>query len=247
MRKLRWSILPLMMLCGVLGVAAQDADSKAADKTIEKKADEKADETADDPEGKDANAEESEGKDDAEEEAEPDLATLDKRAPDFTLKNASGDDVKLSDYKGKIIVLEWINLDCPWCKKHYEDADELVKLQKDSRKDDVVWLTICSSGEGKQGNFDADTLKKRMDKVGLKAEFYLHDPDGSVGKKYEAKTTPHCYVIDKEFKLRYRGALDNMRERRKDPELEELNYAKAAIESLAAGKKLDHTDTKPYG
>ena len=244
MRKLSLLVLPLLMLCGTLGVVAQDAEKKP-DTDAAKKADEKksADEGKED--GKDEAKPEAE--EPAEEEAEPDKATLEKRAPDFTLKNADGKEVKLSAYKGKIIVLEWVNLDCPWCKAHYEDSDELVKLQKELRGDDVVWLTICSSGEGKQGNFDADTLKKRMDKVGLKAEFYLHDADGTVGKKYEARTTPHCFVIDKDFKLRYRGALDNVRERRKDKGLDEVNYVEQSVKALKDGKKLDNTDTKPYG
>jgi peroxiredoxin len=227
-------VLPLLTLSAVV-LTAQDApapEKKAETKESEKK------------EGEDTTQEE---KEKPEAEAEPDKATLDKLAPSFTLKNADGKDVKLADFKDKIVVIEWINLDCPWCKAHYEEGDALVKMQKELREDDVVWLTICSSGEGKQGNFDADTLKKRIEAVELKTEFYLIDADGAVGKKYEAQTTPHCYVIDKEGKLRYRGALDNLRERRKNIDLEEVNYVKLAIDALKDDKKIDTTDTKPYG
>jgi peroxiredoxin len=229
MRLLALLALPLLMLPAVV-LTAQDTEP-------EKKAETK--------EGEEKEGEETEEKPEA--EVEPDKATLDKLAPSFTLKNADDKDVKLADFKGKIVVIEWINLDCPWCKAHYEEGDALVKMQKELREDDVVWLTICSSGEGKQGNFDADTLKKRIDKVGLKTDSYLIDADGAVGKKYDAKTTPHCYVIDKEQKLRYMGALDNLRERRKDKNLEEVNYVKLAVDALKADKKIDTTETKPYG
>jgi hypothetical protein len=86
-----------------------------------------------------------------------------------------------------------------------------------------------------------------MDKVGVKADFYLHDADGTVGKKYEAKTTPHCYVIDKEGKLRYRGALDNVRRRMKNKQLEEVNYVRQAVDAIKDGKTPADTDVKPYG
>lgn len=230
MKRITWLLLPLLVLWSSLIVLAQEADKPAeTDKT--EKTEEKGEEKAEEKPA----------------EAEPEKATLDKLAPGFTLKNASGKDVKLADFKGKVVVLEWINLDCPWCKAHYEQGDELVKQQKKLRDDGGVWLTICSSGDGKQGNFDADTLKKRMEKVSLSADDYLLDADGAVGKKYEAKTTPHCYVIDKEGKLRYRGALDNLRERRKNKDLAAVNYVQLALDALKAEKQIDTTETKPYG
>lgn len=248
MRKLSWMILPVLMLCGVLSVAAQDAQKPAGEKDSTAKAERTTKEEggSDEAEDKAKDTTDEEAAEEAAEEA-PETATLDKKAPDFTLKNANGTEVKLSDYKDKIVVLEWINFDCPWCKMHYEDSDALVKMHKEMRDAGVVWLLICSSAEGKQGNFDAETLKKRMDKVGVKADFYLIDEDGTVGKKYEAKTTPHSYVIDKEGKLRYRGALDNMRQRMKDKTLDEVNYVKLAVDAITDGKKFDNTDTKPYG
>jgi peroxiredoxin len=232
MKLLAWLLLPLLGLT-TYAVSAQESPKPEDSKTEEKK------ETEDDKGGEEAKEKEV--------EAEPEKATLDKLAPSFTLKNADGKEVKLADYKGKIVVLEWINLDCPWCKAHYEEGDALVKMQADMRKEDVVWLVICSSGAGKQGSFEGETLKQRIEKVSLKTDTYLIDADGAVGKKYEAQTTPHCYVIDKELKLRYMGALDNLRERRKNADLEEVNYVKLAVDALKADKKIDTTETKPYG
>ncbi len=234
MKRIIWLLLPPLVMWNSLTVLAQDAEKPADTEKTEKpeeKGEEKGEEKAEEKSA----------------EAEPEKATLEKLAPGFTLKNTSGKEVKLSDFKGKVVVLEWINLDCPWCKAHYEQGDELVKQQKKLREDGGVWLTICSSGEGKQGNFDADTLKKRMEKVSLSADDYLLDADGAVGRKYEAKTTPHCYVIDKEGKLRYRGALDNAPARRKNKDLEAVNYVQQALDALKADKKLDTTETKPYG
>ena len=231
MNRIAWMLLPLFVFAVGVTTFAQDAAKQ--DKPTEEKGEAKDEAKSED---------QVEAKDEA-----PATATLEKKAPDFTLKNVDGEDVKLSDYKGKIVVLEWINLDCPWCKAHYEKSDDLVKMQSDMREDDVVWLLICSSGEGKQGNFDTETLKKRIAKVDLKTEFYLLDADGAVGKKYEAKTTPHTYVVDKEGVLKYRGALDNLRKRMKNKDLEEVNYVKKAVEALAAGKKIEENDVKPYG
>ena len=125
MRKLSWMILPVLMLCGVLSVAAQDAERDAGKSDSTAKTDEKNDSAEANEDGESEDSE-------AEEEA-PATATLDKKAPDFTLKNANGTEVKLSDYKDKIVVLEWINFDCPWCKMHYEDSDALVKMHKEMR------------------------------------------------------------------------------------------------------------------
>ncbi len=203
----------------------------------------KADKKADKKEGKEAPKEEV--KEEAKEEAEPAKATIGKKAPAFTLKNAEGKEVKLADYAGKTVVLEWINLDCPWCKAHYEKGDALVKLQKEVRDNGGEWLLICSSGAGKQGNFDAETLKKRLDKVGLKGDVYLHDTDGAVGKKYDAKTTPHAFVIDGKGILRYAGALDNLPDQRRGDE--PVNYVSQTIEAIRAEKEVAKTEVKPYG
>jgi peroxiredoxin len=180
----------------------------------------------------------------AEEEA-PEKATIDKKAPDCTLKNASGDDVKLSDYKDKIVVLEWINFDCPIVQKHYK-GKTMQDLAKDYRDDDIVWLQICSSAEGKQGYFTGDDLTKRIEKEGCDAKFYLIDADGAIGTKYGAKTTPHMYVIDKEGKLRYQGAIDSSKNGAPVGE-DGTNYLKDAVTAVKDGKEVTTKETKPYG
>lgn len=227
MKKLMWFGVPLMLLCASMVAVAQDNEKGSET------------EPANAAEAKEAEAEE------AEEAPEP--AEVGKKAPDFTLKNADGDEVSLSDFEDKIVVLEWTNLDCPWVKAHYEKGDKLVKLQKELREAGVVWLQISSSGDGQQGNFDEETLAKRLEKVSLVSKHYLKDADGKVGKKYDARVTPHCYVIDKKGKLRYAGALDNYRERRRNADLEEVHYVKDAVEALQNDKEIAKSETKPYG
>lgn len=227
MKKLAWLCVPMLIATGSFFALAQDAEKPKEPKAEEVKEVKPAKEV--------------------EKEAAPAKAELDKAAPDFTLKDAAGKEHKLADYKGKIVVLEWINLDCPWCKAHYDGKDELVKLQKELAKEDVVWLVICSSAKGKQGNFEGETLKKRIEQAGLSEGQYLIDAEGAVAKLYEARTTPHNYVIDAEGVLKYRGALDNLRERRKDKNLEEINYVKLAVEALKAEKKVETAETTPYG
>jgi peroxiredoxin len=192
------------------------------------------------PEGEDKPAD-----GEAKEEAEPETAVVGKKAPGFTLKNAEGKEVKLSDYAGKIVVIEWINLDCPACKRHYA-KDELVKQQQKVREDGGAWLLICSSGKGKQGTFDAETLKTRIKKVNLDASSYLLDEEGAVGKAYKAKTTPHTFVIDKQGVLRYQGALDNTPQQMRN-KAEPVNYVAKALEAITADKEVAEKEVKPYG
>lgn len=222
MDKLKWFILPALMLAltGVFALAQEREAEKPAD---------------------------AEKKDEAKAEADkPKEAELGKAAPDFTLKNAEGKEVKFSDFKGKMVVLEWINFDCPWCKAHYDGKDELIKMQDKVREDGGVWLYICSSGEGKQGNFQGDALTERLKKEKVNGAYYLIDADGKVGKTYKAATTPHTYVIDKEGVLRYRGALDNLPQQRRG-NAEPVNYVNQVLESLKAGEEIAETDRRPYG
>lgn len=225
MWKYLWTLVPLLLLSASVAVLAQEAEDGEGDTAPEAK----------------------EEKDEKVEEEAPEKAEVGKKAPGFTLKNADGDDVSLSDFEDKIVVLEWINLDCPWVKAHYERADKLVKLQKELRDDGVVWLQICSSGDGQQGNFDEETLERRLERVSLVSKHYLKDADGKIGKKYDARVTPHCYVIDKEGKLQYAGALDNLRERRGKEDVKEVHYVKDAVKALQDDKEVATAETRPYG
>lgn len=176
----------------------------------------------------------------------PKTAEIDKAAPDFTLKNARGEEVKLASFKGKFVVLEWVNFDCPYVRKHY-DAKDMVTLQKKYREKEVVWLQICSSAKGKQGHFEGDALKERIAKEGCDEAFYLLDEDGAVGGAYKARTTPAMYVIDKEGVLRYMGAIDSIRSAKQEDVAQAANYVSAALEELLAGKAVTTRETKSYG
>jgi peroxiredoxin len=182
---------------------------------------------------------------DAEKAEKAEKAEIGKAAPDFTLKNAKGDEVKLSDFKGKIVVLEWINFDCPWCKAHYDGKEELIKQQNKIREDGGAWLYICSSGEGKQGHFTGDALNERLKREKIDGTHYLIDADGKVGRMYSAITTPHVFVIDTEGVLRYHGAMDNLPAQRGGAEA--VSYIKQVIETLKAGEELETTNRRPYG
>ena len=129
-------------------------------------------------------------------------------APDFTLKSAAGKDVSLSDFKGKVVVLEWTNNGCPFVKKHYGPGN-MQKLQKEAAAKGVVWLTICSSAPGKQGNLSPEEVVAMNSSNGSAATDYLLDPDGKVGRLYEAKRTPEMYVINQKGDLVYHGAIDD--------------------------------------
>jgi len=167
-------------------------------------------------------------------------------APDFTLKNSAGEDVSLSDFSGKYVVLEWVNYDCPFVKKHY-GAGNMQKLQEKWTGKDVIWLAINSSAPGKQGAFSGEDLTKRMAKEGGQQTHYLLDPSGEVGKKYAAKTTPHMYVVDPAGKLIYQGAIDDKPSTDPTDIAGAKNYVKMALKAAKAGKTVDPAKTDPYG
>lgn len=163
-------------------------------------------------------------------------------APDFTLKDVNGKDVQLSKLKGKVVVLEWTNYDCPFVKAHYNDETQTTsKLAKKYADKGVVWLTINSTNYA-----TTETNKEWAEKNGLKQTVLL-DSDGKVGKLYSAKTTPHVFVIDKEGHLAYQGAIDNSPMGKKPEGKELVNYTDKAVSELLDGKKVEITKTKPYG
>lgn len=169
-----------------------------------------------------------------------------KPAPAFTLKDASGAEKSLSDYKGKYVVLEWVNFGCPFVKKHY-DSKNMQNLQKELTGKDVVWLSICSSAPGKQGYLAPADVSAAVAKEGSNATAYLLDSDGAVGKLYEARTTPEMYIIDPQGNLIYSGAIDD----KASPDAATLegatNYVKVAIDEALSGKPVSKTTTKSYG
>lgn len=167
-------------------------------------------------------------------------------APNFTLKDTTGKEVSLSEFKGKTVVLEWVNFGCPFVKKHY-DSHSMQKLQTEETEKGVVWLSICSSAPGKQGNFTPAEAAAKAKEYGSDATAYLIDEDGKVGALYDAKTTPEMYIVNAGGNLVYKGAIDDQ----PSPDPSTLNgatnYVKVALSEARAGKPITTPQTKSYG
>lgn len=169
-----------------------------------------------------------------------------KSAPAFTLTGIDGKSYSLSDFKGKYVVLEWINFGCPFVKKHY-DAKNMQNLQEKWKGKDVVWLTICSSAPGKQGYYDAAGAQQALKERNASPTAYLLDTDGKVGKAYGATATPHMYVVDPKGTLIYQGAIDSIRSANPADISKAENYVESALTSHMAGKKVATGTTQAYG
>lgn len=168
------------------------------------------------------------------------------KAPDFSLMDTKGTKHSLSDFKGKVVVLEWVNLGCPFVKKHYE-TENMQKLQREYAAKGVVWLSICSSASGKQGNLTPAEWNTEIKEHGIGSTAVLLDASGEVGKNYGAKTTPHMYVVDANGVLVYKGAIDNKPTADEADVKGARNYVKAALDEVMAGKSVAEPVTQPYG
>ncbi|MFM9943396.1 MAG: thioredoxin family protein [Hyphomicrobiaceae bacterium] len=167
-------------------------------------------------------------------------------APDFTARDAGGRDVKLSSFKGKTVVLEWTNHDCPYVKKHYGTGN-MQALQKEATGQGVVWLTISSSAAGIQGHVNGlEAEKLTADRKATPTAFLL-DHDGRVGRSYGATATPHMYVIDKAGVLAYMGAIDDKPTTNRDDVPGARNYVREALTAVAAGQPVKTASTRVYG
>lgn len=167
-------------------------------------------------------------------------------APDFKLEGVSGKPVSLSSLKGKIVVLEWLNHGCPFVRKHY-DSQNMQTLQRKYTKEGVVWLSVISSAEGKQGFVSpGDGLADKTKNQSVATDILL-DSKGTVGQLYGAKTTPHMYVIAKDGTLAYQGAIDDKADADQASVKGARNYVAEAVDSLMAGKKVSVATTKSYG
>ena len=173
---------------------------------------------------------------------------LGKPAPAFKLKGADGKTYELSQFKGKTVVLEWFNKDCPYVRKFY-DSKTMQGLQKDSTTKGVVWLTVSSSAKGKEGFLEASAAKKISDEMGMASTALLLDNDGKLGSAYHAQTTPHMFVIDKNGLLAYQGAIDDHPSANPKSLAGAQNYVTAAL--LAVNKPTPEpvktSSTTPYG
>lgn len=167
-------------------------------------------------------------------------------APAFSATGVDGKTHSLADYKGKTVVLEWHNLDCPFVKKHYGSGN-MQALQQSATADGVVWLTVNSSASGKQGHLSPQAAKDLIAAQKAAPTAYLLDEKGTVGRLYEAKTTPHMYVIDPKGTLVYMGAIDDKPTANPEDIKSAKNYVTAALDSVKAGKPVQDAATKPYG
>ncbi|HXM04622.1 MAG TPA: thioredoxin family protein [Chthoniobacterales bacterium] len=167
-------------------------------------------------------------------------------APDFSLPDTNGQTHQLSQYKGKWVVLEWYQPDCPFVKKHYGSGN-MQALQKEFTAKGVVWLSIDSSAPGEEGNYPADKLNQIATSQGAARTALLLDPEGKVGHDYGAKTTPDMYIINPEGKLVYEGAIDNKPTTVVADIKTATNYVKVALDSSMTGKSVSQTVTRPYG
>ena len=167
-------------------------------------------------------------------------------APDFSATAASGKTVKLSEFKGKIVVLEWTSSECPIVKKHY-DSNNMQKLQKAAAAQGVVWLSVDSSAPNKPGYMDAATAMAWIKSRNASPADLLIDGSGTVGHLYGAKTTPHMFVIDKNGNLAYAGAIDSIASADTADVAKAKNYVEAALSEVEAGKAVTIAETKSYG
>lgn len=167
-------------------------------------------------------------------------------APAFSVKDTNGKTVSLADLKGKTVVLEWSNHECPFVKKHYT-GNNMQTLQKKWTGQDVVWLTIVSSPVGEQGYVDAAEANKLTTERGAAPSSVLLDPKSQIARAYGAQVTPHMYVIDKTGKLAYAGGIDDKPSTRIDDLKGAKNFVDSALTELAQGKAVSTTTARPYG
>ncbi|TWO64891.1 thioredoxin family protein [Caenimonas sedimenti] len=167
-------------------------------------------------------------------------------APDFTLKDASGKTVKLSDYRGKHVVLEWTNPGCPYVKKHYNSGN-MAATQQDAMSKGAVWLAINSTEKDAYDYLEPAKLVAWMKERKSAPTATLMDEEGVAGRAYGARTTPHMYIVDPQGKLVYAGGIDSIPSSNPDDIKKATNYVKQGLGEALAGKPVSAATTRPYG
>jgi hypothetical protein len=173
-------------------------------------------------------------------------AIVGQAAPNFTLPDVNGKRVSLSAFRGKTVVIEWNNPDCPFVKKHYNSGN-MQRTQVAAAKDSVVWLSINSSAPGNQGNVTGPQAKAYLAKSGARPSAYLLDPDGVVGKKYGARTTPHMFIVNKAGRIVYAGGIDDKPSPNPADIKSARNHVLGALSELKSGKAVSIATSRPYG
>ncbi|MEM8739018.1 MAG: redoxin domain-containing protein [Planctomycetota bacterium] len=179
-------------------------------------------------------------------EDKPGVATG-EAAPAFTLTDTNGTSHDLADFAGKVVILEWTNKTCPYVRKFYDEGHMQGWQQAYGSRDDVVWLTIDSTNSEHPSYMDAQAWNGFAENEEIKSTAVLLDTDGQVGKAYNAKTTPHIYVIDGEGTLRYQGAIDSVRSTKTSDIEGATNYLAAAVDAVLADSEVAETTTEAYG
>jgi peroxiredoxin len=167
-------------------------------------------------------------------------------APPFTATTSTGPSVSLGDYRGKIVILEWTNHDCPYVKKHYETTN-MQALQKEATGQGVIWLTVISSAPGTQGYVSPSEANELTSTRQAAPTVVVLDPKGTVGKMYGATNTPHMYIVDKGGVLVYAGAIDDKPTTRRSDVQGAQNYVRAALQAVSAGQPVKTPVTRAYG
>ncbi|MDZ4843046.1 MAG: redoxin domain-containing protein [Hyphomicrobium aestuarii] len=167
-------------------------------------------------------------------------------APPFTAVDSRGKPVALADFKGKTVILEWTNHDCPYVGKHYS-TNNMQSLQKAATASGLVWLTVVSSARGQQGHVDGPAADKLTETRKAAPSAVLLDPDGTLGRLYDAKTTPHMFVIKPDGKLAYNGAIDDKPTTDSADVATAKSFVKNAMDAVAVGKPVDPAVTRAYG
>src|SRR5213593_4002949 len=167
-------------------------------------------------------------------------------APDFSVSDSKGNTQSVSQYKGKYVVLEWFNPECPFVKKHYGSGN-MQKLQDQYTSKGVVWLTIDSNAPGTEGNITPEQAQKIAESWKTRQTALLLDPEGKAGRAYGAKNTPDMVIINPEGKIAYEGAIDSKASPNPADIPNSTNYVKAALDESLAGKPVTKPQTKPYG
>lgn len=164
-------------------------------------------------------------------------------APDFEVKDISGQTHRLSDYRGRIVVLEWLNPGCPFVVRHYKSGN-MQSTQKEAAADGAVWLQVNS---GSVGDLDPAKSMEWQKKQGVSVTGYVRDPSGKLGRLFGAKTTPHLFVINREGTLVYQGAIDDQPNANVLNTMSAHNFVKAALAALRDGRPVEKASAPPYG
>ena len=167
-------------------------------------------------------------------------------APDFALTDINGRAHKLSEYKGRVVVLEWTNPECPIVRKHYESGN-MPSLQKAATADGVVWLSINSGHPGSEGDYDKPAVEAWLKAHSASPTAYFRDQDGKVGREYHATATPNMFVITADGTLAYAGAIDSIASADKSDIPHATNYVRAALDAVKSGRPVPVASTRPYG